>query len=84
MFPKALNITVVYKNNIPEITKTSKEDILISEGSNFVYLLFNIFSAYPKIQAKYPPGKLGFLINGNAPKENYLLKEGDVLEIINV
>ena len=74
MIPKALNITVYYKNDISKITKTEKENIIISEGSNFIYLLFNIFSAYPKIQAKYPPGTLGFLINGRVPNENYLLK----------
>lgn len=85
MFPRALKVTAIYKNNIPKITKVKSEEIIISEGSNFIYHLQNIFIAHPKIQQTYPPGKLALRINKNQmPAENYYLRDGDTIEIYDV
>ena len=51
----------------------------MSEGSSFAYLLHNVFLSHPEIEKKYPPGTLGFVINGIPLKARTPLFDGDVV-----
>lgn len=66
--PKVIKIEVCYDENLQKITSVATEPMFMSEWSTFVYLLYNIFLAYPEIEKKYPPGKLKIIINGVAPR----------------
>ena len=80
--PKALSITITYDPNLQKITGKDKEVSITSEGTTFMQFLLFLFEAYPEIQTTYPPGKLGFTVNGNPPKNQDLLKDGDVLYFV--
>ena len=39
--------------------------------------LGTVFSSYPEIELKYPPGMLGFTVNGQLPDDFEILENGD-------
>ena len=51
----------------------------MGEGGVFVYLLQNVFMAYPEMEQRYPPGTIGFTINGIPPKPHSPLFDGDTV-----
>ena len=67
-----------------KITKKDFDEPVVSEGLSFPNFLYFLFSSYPEIQKKFPPGKLGFLLNGKKPAENDILKDGDELKLIGI
>jgi len=81
VFPKPLKVKVLYKNNLQKITGVGEENIIVSEGMNFITLLHMIFTSYPEIPERYPTGTLELEINGHAPTEGEFLKEGSVLRL---
>jgi len=78
---KPIKVKIFYDENLRKITGKDFEEAIVSENLNFAMFLNFIFSSYPKITKKFIPGTLGFLLNGKAPKENDILKEGDKFEI---
>lgn len=72
-----IKVTIFYDENLKKITEKDFEEAMISEGLNFVNLLYFIFSSYPEIEKRYPAGKLGFLLNNRPPKEFDILQDGD-------
>lgn len=81
-FPKPARIKISYDQALQEITGKSGEEAWVSEGLPFLFFLKIILSSYPEIENRYPPGILGFAVNGMAPLENYPLKEGDRVEFL--
>jgi len=81
-FPKPIKVKIFYDEELKKITGKDSEETIASEGINFVTQLYFIFSSYPEIQKKFPPGQLGFLLNGKAPQKNDVLKNGDKLEFL--
>lgn len=77
--PKALKVNITYDHNLQKITGKDGEESIISKGMTFMQFLFFLFSSYPEIKDIYPPGKLGFLVNGEPPRMNDVLHEGDGL-----
>ena len=74
---KPIKIKVFYDSNLEKITGKKEEPAIISEGMNFAFFLSTIFSSYPTIQEKYPPGTFGFLLNNKKPNGFEILSEGD-------
>ncbi|KPJ55675.1 hypothetical protein AMJ49_06630, partial [Parcubacteria bacterium DG_74_2] len=60
-FLKPIKIKVYYDKNLREITGKDFEEMMVSKGLSFAQSLYFLFSSYPEIQQKFPPGKLGFL-----------------------
>jgi len=82
--PKPIKIRIFYDENLKKITGKDSEESTVSEGLNFAGLLYFIFSSYPEIQKRFPPGKLGFLLNEKKPNEYDILKDGDELRFIEI
>ena len=80
--PKPAHVTVRYHGPLQEITGNFQNDILISGQLPFVQFLHFVFSNYPEIEQKYPPGVLGFKVNNQLPKEHSKLRDGDLVEFI--
>lgn len=75
--PKPQKITVFYDRKLEKITGKGSEIVLVNEGMSFSFFLKIIFESYPEIEKKYPPGVLGFSVNGKPPKEYDVLENGD-------
>lgn len=78
-FPKSIKITVCYDPVLEAITGKGKEEMMANKGASFQFLLYCIFTSYPKITERYPPGKLGMLLNGRPPELFDILKDSDEL-----
>lgn len=78
--PRAINVNVRYDSELQKITGNGTQQMMISEGASFLYLLMNVFSAYPEIEEKYPPGTLGMTINGIPPRDHAVLLDGDTID----
>ncbi|MEK9182106.1 MAG: hypothetical protein AAB781_00780 [Patescibacteria group bacterium] len=78
--PRSIRIVVRYDKELQKITRKPECPVIMSEGSTFVYLLMNIFMEYPNIERRYPPGTLGFSINGISPKTYTPLFDGDLID----
>lgn len=78
--PRPIRIVVRYDKELQKITRKTEYPVIMSEGSTFVYLLMNIFMEYPNIEKQYPPGTLGFSINGISPKTYTPLFDGDLID----
>ena len=80
--PKPAWITISFDQNLQKITGKETEKSMISDGMPFLQFLFFLFSSYPEIQTTYPAGTLGFLVNGEPPREHTTLHDGDKLIFI--
>src|SRR3989344_9412236 len=60
--PRALRLTLRYDAALQKITGRAEEPMFMGEGGAFVYLLQNVFMAYPEMERRYPPGTIGFTI----------------------
>ncbi|MGB9743630.1 MAG: MoaD/ThiS family protein [Minisyncoccales bacterium] len=76
-FLKPIKIKIFYDENLKKITGKNFEEAVVSEGMTFVNQLYFIFSSYPEIEKRYPPGKLGLLLNNRPPKDFDILRDGD-------
>ena len=77
--PGMMSITVRYGEHLQKITGKEEEQMFIGEAMEFAWLLHFLFTDYPEIQKQYPPGMLGFTVNGKAPKIQTRLFNGDEL-----
>jgi len=75
-----ISINIKFDKNLEKITGISNYPIIMSEGSNFMFLLDTIFTEYPQIIKTYKPGELGFTINDYPPKEYSPLFDGDIVD----
>lgn len=81
-FPKPQAITVMYDEHLRLITGKAAEECVVSEGAPFFFLLSSVFQSYPQIEEKYPPGVLGFTVNGEPPEVDTVLKDGDIIRFL--
>lgn len=72
-------IFITFDANLQRITGKASEEAVVNDGLPFMQFLFFLFQSYPKIEATYPPGKLGFLVNDHPPKNDTPLHDGDRL-----
>ncbi|OHB25329.1 MAG: hypothetical protein A2542_01845 [Parcubacteria group bacterium RIFOXYD2_FULL_52_8] len=74
-----MRLTVRYDTTLQKITGCAEESVFMGAGGTFLYLLQNVFMSHPEIQKKYPPGVLGFEVNGFPPKTYSPMFDGDVI-----
>ncbi len=79
--PESISVTVTYSLALQEITGKAIESMTIADGAPFMYLLLDIFEAYPEIQNHYPPGTVSMLVNDEPPTEDYVMRSGDTLAL---
>jgi len=81
-FPKPIKIKIFYDKALQAITGKAEEEMLASEGVPFMFILSSIFVSYPEIEKKYPPGVLGFTVNGRPPEDFSILEDGDEIAFV--
>ena len=74
---KPCKVKILYDETLQKITGRKEEEAIVSEGIPFMIFLGTIFSSYPAIEVKYPPGVLGFTVNGKPPDDFRILNDGD-------
>lgn len=74
---KSINVFVKFDLVMEAIIGQTEMKIVMSENTPFVFLLHSIFTSYPEIQRRYPPGRLAMALNGRRPTEYDLLQDGD-------
>ena len=70
-------IYLSFDSNLQRITGKASEEAVVNDGIPFLQFLFFLFESYPEIQTAYPPGRLGFLVNDEPPREDSQLHDGD-------
>ena len=81
-FPKPQSITIIYDQRLRFITGRPAEECVVSEGAPFSFLLSSVLESHPQIKERYPPGVLGFTVNGEPPEMDTILKEGDIVRFL--
>ncbi|MEK7628954.1 MAG: hypothetical protein AAB394_00325 [Patescibacteria group bacterium] len=76
---KSISVFVKFDLVLEPITGQTEMKIIVSEGAPFIFLLHSIFTSYPEIQRRYPPGKLTMALNGCRPTEHEFLQDGDIV-----
>ena len=79
---KSIKVKILYDDVLKNITGKNEEITWVNEGISFIMILLFIFSSYPDIQKKYPPGKIGFLLNNKPPKKFDILNDGDEIKVL--
>lgn len=79
---KPIKIKVFYNEEIKKITGKDREEAMVSENLTFVNFLNFIFSSHPNIPKIFLPGTIGLLLNGVEPREDDILKDGDLVKFI--
>lgn len=74
---KPINVFVRFAPVMESITGRGEMKVVMSDGAPFVFLMHSIFTSYPELPRRYPPGKLAFTLNDRRPTENDFLHEGD-------
>jgi hypothetical protein len=77
--PPPIALTVRFDRKLQKLTGKEEHPVIMNEGALFSFLLMSILSEYSGIESKYPPGALGFTVNGEPPKPYSPLFDGDVV-----
>lgn len=72
-------VTIYYDPQLRAITGKAKERAMVNRGCYFGFVLESVLISYSEIRKKYPPGILGFTLNGQPPDLLTPLKDGDLL-----
>ncbi len=72
-------IIITYDRTLQLITNKETEECIVSKNTFFFFILASVLESYPEIKKSFPPGILGFTINGTAPENGTVLKDGDVV-----
>lgn len=79
---KTVEISIFYSATLREITNVPFEQVKIPEGSTFADFLNSLFTSYPEIPKRFPPGRLGFLLNNTSPDVFTVLRDGDRVNLV--
>jgi hypothetical protein len=72
-----VSITIYYDKKLQTIVGKSQERTMVNLGCPFGFLLKCVLVSYPEIKRRFPPGILGFTLNGVPPDILDPLKDGD-------
>lgn len=72
-------ITIFYDPALQLITGKAKAQAMVNRGCPFGFILTCLLMDYPQIERLYPPGVLGFTLNGQPPEMSAPLADGDQL-----
>lgn len=77
--PAPITVTIQFDTELQKLTGTAGHPVVMSEASSFAFLFMSVMEEYPAIVAAYPPGTLGFTLNGKRPELYSPLFNGDVV-----
>jgi hypothetical protein len=75
-----VRITMEFDPGMQLVVGEATIEAIVDEGCPFGFVLQNLLIDYPEIWNRYPPGILGFTLNGVAPPFDAPLAEGDRLQ----
>jgi hypothetical protein len=64
---KYVTVRLKYDEALARLTGQREEDLTLPRGQSFTAVLLFLLDAYPEIEERYPPGRLGILLDGQAP-----------------
>ena len=70
-------VDIYYDLTLQQITGHFRERSMVNRGCPFIFVLQSVLMSYPEIEKQFPPGVLGFTLNGVSPGMMDALKEGD-------
>ncbi|OQX51712.1 MAG: hypothetical protein B5M53_10530 [Candidatus Cloacimonas sp. 4484_209] len=76
---KAQRIVITYDRTLQLITDRESEECVVSQNTYFFFILASVLETYPEIKKRFPPGILGFTVNGVPPDDDTLLQDGDIV-----
>ena len=77
-----ISVIIRYDLSLYQITKKASDTTICSDGCTFMFILQSIFIEHPLIAQLYPPGSLGFTVNGEPPDADRPMRDGDVIDLI--
>ena len=80
--PPSITITIQFDTELQKVTGTAGHPVVMSEAASFALLLISVMEEYPEIASSYPPGTLGFTLNGKRPETYSPLFHGDVVHFV--
>ena len=75
-------VTVRYDSRVAMVVGVRSEDVVLGEELEFCYVLHLLFQNRPEIPQAFPPGVLGFTVNGEPPGCETPVRRGDVIEFL--
>lgn len=72
-------IDIVYDTKLQRITGKAMERTMCNSGCPFFVILHCVLTEYPDIPRRFPPGVLGFTVNGIAPDIDQPMHDGNVV-----
>ena len=72
-------VKVRYQGTVAKVVGFAVEDVVLEEELRFCYVLHLLFQERPEIPQAFPPGVLGFTVNGEAPQCETPVRGGDVI-----
>ncbi|MBI3099303.1 MAG: hypothetical protein HYY93_13845 [Planctomycetes bacterium] len=79
---RAVPMRITYDRAVQEVTGRAEEPIALSDGCPFVMVLQAVFDRYPALAGRFPPGVLGFTLNGKPPSPDARVKGGDHIHLL--
>jgi hypothetical protein len=76
---KPINVFVKFSPVMEAITGQEEMELVLSDGAPFLFLLHCIFTSFPELERRYPPGKLAISLNNHRPSEQDVLHDGDLV-----
>lgn len=74
---KPINVLITFDPVLESIIGQTEMKVVMNEGAPFVFLLHSVFTSYPELPRRYPPGTLAMSLNNRRPTEFDPLHEGD-------
>ena len=75
-------VTVRYDSRVAGVVGVRSEEVVFGDELKFCYVLHLLFQNRPEIPEAFPPGVLGFTVNGEPPGCETPVRRGDVIEFL--
>ncbi len=72
-------VKVRYSGRVAKVVGFAAEDVVLEEEMRFCWVLHLLFQERPEIPEAFPPGVLGFTVNGEPPEHETPVRSGDVI-----
>ena len=77
--PEPIWIDIIYDTTLQRITGRARERTGCTRGCPFFFILNCVLTEYPEIRRRFPPGVLGFTVDGMAPAIDHPLTDGSIV-----
>ena len=79
---RGVPVRVTYDRTVQEVTGRPEDPLFLSDGCPFVMVLQSVFDQHPTLAMQFPPGMLGFTLNGRPPAPDSRVCRGDHIHLL--